>query len=110
MEKPHSCPYLGMATGSAPSALRGRGRRRRPLLKALESLLDDAASLANLGLGDVEGGGKADDIIVSGLGEQAVLGHLQAHIPCSHSAALHLSGLDDDGVEEPTSTHSGQEG
>jgi hypothetical protein len=64
----------------------------------------------DLSLIDVEGGGKADNVVVGRLSEEAILGHLKANIPSGHSPSLDLGGLDDDSIKETTAANGGDEG
>ena len=61
----------------------------------LEGLLDDGDGLHELILGDAQGGSEADDVVVGGLGEQAVVTQLEADVP----SGLALDGLGNDGVQ-----------
>mmetsp|Transcript_54908 Transcript_54908/g.80557 ORF Transcript_54908/g.80557 Transcript_54908/m.80557 type:complete len:309 (+) Transcript_54908:98-1024(+) len=74
-------------------------------MEGLECLLDDAARGVDVSLVRNKRGGKADDVVVGGLGEEAVLGKLQAHIPGSDGPAANLGRLDNDGVEQALTTH-----
>ena len=76
------------------------------LLQGLESLLDDAAGIVDVSLVRGQRGSETDDVVVGGLGEKAVLGKLQAHIPGSNSPTTDLNGLDDNGIEQTLAAHS----
>jgi len=51
------------------------------LVHGEDGALNNVTTLLRLALGDDEGRGKADDVAVGGLGQQAVVSQLQAHVP-----------------------------
>ena len=66
-----------------------------------DGLLDDFDGFAKLGLSDDQGRGEANDVLMGGLGQQAEVAHLEAHIP----SLFAIFWLNDDGVQQAFTTH-----
>lgn len=73
-----------------------------------QGLLDDADTVHELGLGDAQRRGEADDVLVGGLGEETLVLEQEAQLP--GSAAVGLALVNDNGVQQTAATGKGEGG
>lgn len=88
--------------------LKGLGLSVGQLKELGQALLNDADTVHELGLGDAQRRSKADDVLVGGLGEEALALEQEAQLP--GSAAVGLALVNDNGVQKTTATGKGEGG
>lgn len=88
--------------------LKGLGLGVGQLEELGQALLDDADTVHELGLGDAQRRGEADDVLVGGLGEETLALEQEAELPGSTAVGLAL--VNDNGVQKTAATGKGEGG